>query len=457
MKKVKFDLIKIAFFVIFITIIISLSQVNIKNNNISFLVCFTFLINIILSVFMIIREKKIYSLYKTYWYFSLIFFCFAPIIQYLSNRYMWKFVLSNHDYIITNLFILFSHIIFIIIYELKNKKYLSKNSTQLIPENIEIRITILSKFFLLLILLFCLLFSVKNIGLSNLFSMDENTYSFTSNSMFNTIFSLLCRGVPVYIFYIFYTQKRKFDILTIISFVIVLILNFPTSTTRFWMGSIYIGLFLLAFNKNNSSNRKYDVLLLATFSLIFPMLFSFKYHDINYFIKNGFQLNTMNDAYNSVDYDAYSLVPSSIIYVQNNGIVNGKQLLGTVLFFIPRQFWNNKPNPTGDLIARARNQSFTNISCPFISEGYVNFGIFGTVVFQIILALICVKLDYNYWYNKNSNILLRILYPFLMGFLIYFLRGALHPAVVYLFCFCLPLILVNIIIKKGEKNDFKSI
>ena len=456
MKK-KIDFIKIAYFIIFVIIVIGLSQVSVKRLNISFLVCFTFFINSLLSIIMIVREKKSYSLYKTYWYFSLIFFCFAPIIQYLSYKNLWKFELSNYDYIISNLLILFANVIFILVYSYKEKKYLAQNNVQIHPENVVIKTTILTKSILLFLLFACLMISISNIGLSNLFSTDENMYSLSSNSMFNTIFGLLCRGIPVYIFYIFYSEKSKFNILSLITLIVIIILNFPTSITRFWMGSIYIGVFLIVFNKKNSSKRKYDIVLLAAFALIFPLLFAFKYHDINYFIENGFEVKAMNDSYNSVDYDAYSIVPRSIIYVKDNGIENGKQLLGTVLFIVPRQMWENKPNPTGDLIARAQGQSYTNISCPYISEGYINFGIAGTIVFQIVLALICAKMDYNYWYKANDKLLFRIIYPFLMGFLVYLLRGALHPVIVYLFCFSLPLLFMQFLIKKDDRNDVKSI
>ncbi len=458
MNKVKFGWDKIILTLLIIILIYNMTQVTVAKQGISFLVCVTFFLNIFMSIILIFKEKKSYTLYKTYWYFSLIFLGLAPFNQYLSNCNLWHYVLQNSDYLKGNMLVLFANIIFLIVYELKSRNYLIKNKEyyELTPSNIKIKTTPVARLLLIVVLIMCVVFSVKNVGFLNLFSRAENEYNFISNSVFNTIFSLLCRGIPVYIFYIFFSQNNKLNIISIICLGVILILNFPTSTTRFWMGAIYIGIFLIMWDKKNKIKRRYDILLLVIFSLIFPLLFAFKFYDIQYFIEKGFQIKTLTDSYNSVDYDAYSIIPRGITYVDENGIVYGKQFLGTLLFIVPRQIWVSKPYPTGDLIAKAQNQKYTNISCPFMMEGYINFGILGVIMFQTILGIVSSKFDCEYWYNEKCNHLLRMLYPFLMGFWIYLLRGALHPVIVYLFCFCLPLIVIKFLIS-GGKNDIKNI
>lgn len=415
-------------------------------------VLLTFMLIAIISLINIIKDKTPYSLNKTFWYFNLIFFFIAPIIQYKTGYRVWNYGLDNDAYLNTNLFILLSDFIFMLFYKkIKKDDIISQ-------EKIKIETTSVFKSILFVCSLICLFIVVKNIGFASLFSREENSYSISGDGMFNTIFTHLLKCIPVYAFFVFYSEKNKITLPSIIILIIICLLNFPTSTTRFWMGAIYIGIFLIIFNKKSKENRTYDILILLIFTIIFSLLYSFKFHDLSYFMENGIDIKNFKDSYNSVDYDAYSIIYRSFDYVKANDIVFGRQLIGTLLFIIPRSIWPAKPKPTGDLIVSSQGQWYTNVSCPFLAEGYINFGIIGTILFQIILAILCSKLDNNYWKNKKNNSYIKFLYPFLMGFLIFLERGALHPTVVYLFCFSIPLIftvLLNIF-RKVKKYDYKS-
>ena len=78
--------------------------------------------------------------------------------------------------------------------------------------------------------------------------------------------------------------------------------------------------------------------------------------------------------FNNVDFDAYSLFARTIEYVQQASITFGKQLLGTIFFIIPRALWQGKPEHSGVIVSAAQGQEFTNLSCPIMAEGYINFG-----------------------------------------------------------------------------------
>lgn len=407
-------------------------------------VIFTFLCIAIISLINIFKDKTPYSLNKTFWYFNLIFFFIAPIIQYSSGYSVWNYNLNNASYLKTNLIILLSEIVFMLFYRKINKEDIISQ------EKITIKTKSIVKAILFASSILCLIIVIRNIGFVSLFSREENAYSISGDGMFNTIFTHLLKCIPVYAFFVIYSEKNKITISSLIILVIVFLLNFPTSTTRFWMGAIYIGIFLIVFNKKSKENRTYDILILLIFMIFFSLLYAFKFHDLSYFMDKGFDIKNFKESYNSVDYDAYSIIPRSFDYVKENGIVYGRQLIGTVLFIIPRSIWTSKPYPTGELIVASQGQAYTNVSCPLLAEGYINFGIIGMILFQVILAIICSKLDNNYWKSKKNNIYIKFLYPFLMGFLIFLERGALHPVVIYLFCFSIPLIftiLFNIIRK----------
>ena len=69
--------------------------------------------------------------------------------------------------------------------------------------------------------------------------------------------------------------------------------------------------------------------------------------------------------------------------------------------------------------------------------------IIGLIAFEIILSIISTKLDENYW-SKKKNQYIKLVYPYFIGLLLFYERGALHHAVVYTFCFLLPLAIIII-------------
>ena len=439
-KKSSINFINIAYILLMILLSLNLFSID-KGANLLIepFVILTFLLIMCISIFEIFRDKTPYSLNKTFWYYNLIFNFFAPIIQYLTNYNMWAYKIDSKLYLLTNLLILFSFLVYKIVYKGVVKNNLSYNN------EISLKVPNLYLIILFVLSIFCYGLAIGQVGFFGMMSRAENSYSFFSDSTINTIFTHLIKCIPVYTFLLFFLKKKKLNFWSIILLIVIILLNFPTSTTRFWMGAIFIGLFLLIFHKFCTIARVYDTLILVIFTLLFPMLYSFKFHDIDYYFENGFELKSIVESYNSVDYDAYSIIARTIKYVDDYDIVYGKQVFGSVFFLIPRKIWPSKPYPSGELVVSAQGQNYTNVSCPFISEGYLNFGIFGMILFQIILGLICNKLDKIYWQKNQKSTYLKILYPFLMGFLIYFLRGALHPAVVYLFCFCIPLLFVYFI------------
>ena len=425
---------RIVFFLLFIIIVLTIFTIDVKNNNIDIAVILTFILIFAISIWQIIKDKTPYSLNKTFWYFNLIFYVLSPITQYLSNYNVWSYELNNQDYLFGNFMILISIFSYLAIY----KRVKSSDIKREKVIHIEVKNYIV--FFLFALSLLCFIIAIRDIGFANLFSRTENNYSLVGNSMFNSIFTHLLKCIPVYAFVITYYKYNKLNLITLLLLLEIFLLNFPTSTTRFWMGAIFIGLFLIIFNKKMVNNRIYDLLILITFTILFSFLYLFKFYDFNYILQEGVNFQSIAESYNSVDYDAFSIIPRTRHYVKNYDYVYGHQLLGTILFMIPRGIWPNKPVPSGQFIVETQNQGYTNISCPLISEAYLNFGVIGVIMFHLLLALICRKLDTVYWTKANKSIYLNFLYPFLLGFLLYFERGALHPATVYLFCFCIPLI-----------------
>lgn len=80
-------------------------------------------------------------------------------------------------------------------------------------------------------------------------------------------------------------------------------------------------------------------------------------------------------------FDSYQ----SILSVLNSEIITyGNQLLGVLLFWVPRSIWSNKPIGSGAFMAEITNLDFSNISMNYFAEGYINFGVFGMFLFLLV-------------------------------------------------------------------------
>jgi hypothetical protein len=83
----------------------------------------------------------------------------------------------------------------------------------------------------------------------------------------------------------------------------------------------------------------------------------------------------------------YSQVMNGLLYVNDHGHTDGRQLSGVVLFFVPRAVWTGKPQDTGDTVHDALgypdrlNQSsplwvelFVDGGYPLVAVGFVGYG-----------------------------------------------------------------------------------
>lgn len=428
---------------ILIIVLVFILNSNIKND-VDSLVIVTFILNGSICIISLLKDKYNFSLNKTFWYFNLFFFFLAPLMQYLTNCVLWEFKLNDEDYLNSNLIILLWYIVYnISFYTIKvNKK---SNS-----EVININNTGLHKLLLFTIIAFFIMIAL--IGFKNLFIKKYNNLDFGIEFL-NTIITNFLRSIPVFFcaYSIYYYRKYKKNLCYLfISFVLLFIINFPISITRYWIGAIYIGIFLTLFKKYIKYKR-FDYIMIFIFLIAFPFFQIFKWYSLSDVFSENISIDIFSNAYNNVDFDAHNMLARALRYVADADIVYGKNIFSTLLFFIPRAIWNDKAIPTGEMIASYQNQSFTNLSCPLVAEGYVNFGIIGVILYAIIFARIVKIIDQMYWQEKCEICFIDMYYPFLIGFFIFLLRGSFHPVVVYMITFYLFLIMWKI-----SKNLFRS-
>ena len=112
-------------------------------------------------------------------------------------------------------------------------------------------------------------------------------------------------------------------------------------------------------------------------------------YGLNYVVYSNFNLKEIFfETFNRLHYDSFPNIMASINYFNENDIIYGNQLLGSILFFFPRSFWIEKPLPSGmeigNYLIDYHAMWFNIISMPSVGEGWLNFGILGVIIFAII-------------------------------------------------------------------------
>ena len=207
------------------------------------------------------------------------------------------------------------------------------------------------------------------------------------------------------------------------------------------LGPIYIALIYLFYPKLLDSNSKFFLFLFLSMVIMFPLMSSLTHIDANLdqivekpelLYESFLRFGTISGAFESLHYDAFSNVLATLEYVEINGISFGYQLLGVILFFIPRSIWVSKPTSTGELIGEylmnTTPRDYSNLSNAIVSEGYINLGVFGVVLLAIILAYFIVK--FISWMISKNYFKEFIAFYFALH-LLFLLRGDLTNGVSY--------------------------
>ncbi|WP_124713077.1 hypothetical protein [Mycolicibacterium nivoides] len=203
----------------------------------------------------------------------------------------------------------------------------------------------------------------------------------------------------------------------------------PISNARYLSGTAILG---AATALGLAATRTRFRIMAASFLLgllvVFPLADAFRYGS-----QADFKAANPIEALLSPDYDSFGQLVNGFLVAERNGIVPGRQLLGMLLFAVPRKFWEDKPVDSGILIANVRGYSFTNLSAPLWVEFYLNGGWILLVLGMFGLGWWLHRIDTGIERQFNAvgmPALLSCVLPFYMMIL---LRGSLLQAASYLF------------------------
>lgn len=407
------------------------------------------ILNFIIILFSILGmyygDKYNYSLNKIFYLFIFFFFGISPAIEFLLDvRYWHGSRLSDNLYIEMNILIILILIYYQGLYFIFQKFKLNKLEKCLIDffdqklkrkKKVEILLLGLSLLSLIIILYYNN-FDIKGVLLRG----GEDIKRIKVTKSISLIYNQFIKPLPVISLIIFKMKKIKDKKIEFLLLLIFIISNFPLSAARFYIAAVYIPILLLYvpfFKKKLIINQSLTLGML----FLFPFLDEMRRFQSFEKIKFGFNFKMFVSGH----FDSYQ---NFARVIENNIVTNGKQLLTTVLFFVPRSMWAEKSVGSGVYLQNKLDLSFDNISMNYFGEGYINFGYFGILFFTILLAFINSRFDKIYWRKIDNKNILTAIYLLMLGMEFFILRGDLLSGFAYTVGFIFTSTFVYLIIKK---------
>jgi hypothetical protein len=266
--------------------------------------------------------------------------------------------------------------------------------------------------------------------------------SFSAIILFKTIINLKINNIK--------SNNKKYKYLLFYCIIVNLIISNPLNAPRLWFGAVMLTSFFLFLNWNKYSfSRIYiysSLILLLLFSGTDPRII------IGRQLLNNNEItvvgtikeiaNTFKRLPGDYNFDSFQVISLTTIYCEKNGYSFGKQLLLPMFFWVPRSIWPSKPIGTSDMVASSFDLPNLNISAPFWTEAYVNFGVVGIFFFFFFLGIFALYVD-SILSSKVITTNRLIFTSFFAANMIILLRGDLTTGTQYLQIMFLFILLVN--------------
>lgn len=218
-------------------------------------------------------------------------------------------------------------------------------------------------------------------------------------------------------------RERRFTPLVIALVLANLVVNNPIANNRAWFGTVAFSLGAAYISFTRRQFRLALAGLLVVLTLVFPYADLFRYDDRSAYVA------TTDPIVSKGDYDSYQQISNGIDRVEDDGHTLGRQLSGSVLFWVPRFAWPDKPIDTGVLIAEHRGYQNTNLSSPLWIEGFTDFGFLGAGAILYLFGRVSERLE-RAWLLRRSpgSHLVGLAVPALAAYQMLILRGSLLQA-----------------------------
>lgn len=362
-----------------------------------------------------------YSFDKVYHIFYLFFFSIAPVIQFKNNVSLLGTHFLESEYILS-LFILS---VSLVIYEISYFSFYKKIKITTPKEQCGNKEKKVNEILLISISLgvFAAMLFMNNFNvMSLLLRGGEYTTRQEVSQMSNLIIGKFIRPMSMLIFLCSYIRKDISDITKFILFVLLFLSICPTGVARNVTAAVWLPVLLVVAGWSRKRNV-FSIMLVGGLLVAMPLLNQFRHYE-------GGELVIGLDfsQFEELHFDAFSMF---MRVVKDNIITYGGQFMGAIFFFVPRSVWPDKPVGSGCYVADISDLSFSNISMPFLGEGFINWGYPGLILFVILISYYCSWFDKNYWDSEDEDGHYRIKYLILMSLLLFMLRGDFMSSFAY--------------------------
>ncbi len=208
------------------------------------------------------------------------------------------------------------------------------------------------------------------------------------------------------------------------------VVNNPISNPRYWFLTVLFALLFTAFPRSPVMYRGALALGVVIALVVFPFADRFRYEDSG---DRGADSGSLLVPLTLKDYDQIGMFANTISFADaGEGHTYGRQLSGTLLFFVPRSVWHGKPVDSGVRVGEWMGMRNTNLSSPLWAELWLDFGPFGMLLGFVLVGYACDRADRAYVRRtlddgRPGNVL-AVVVPLVAGYSFILLRGPLLQA-----------------------------
>jgi hypothetical protein len=435
---------KTIFLLLFVTLFLPLLIFTVVPIYLKSLFTLNFAVLFIMTALYIYKDSRFSPILAAFIVFSFLFFILAPMLQihevYKLNDLKMPNKMIYKDYLMvkTNIYIFLFNVVFFVAY-----RFFMSRKAKLRPYKFD-------KFLPIhIVILFAISFTILSLNFDYIKAeyFDHNYLALEGTSKSALLLRekiVLMVPFPAFILSVYYVKKAKkkntnyyiIILFSLLFLILLLAIKNPLTEKRNALGPIYLTIIFFLVPRLLNTNFKSLVFLFFAMVIIFPTISLITHSGYSleqlrkkpelllYQLKNHGVSNT----FTTLNYDAFINFSATIEQVERDGFSYGRQLSGGVFFFVPRKIWKDKPISTGEYIGQylereykeKGKRSFNNLSNPLVSEGYINFGIVGIILFAIGLAYFLFIM--SVWINSLDP--LKIAAGFYASMhMIFFLRG----------------------------------
>lgn len=244
---------------------------------------------------------------------------------------------------------------------------------------------------------------------------------------------------------------RRHDFWTWLLWIVLLlanaVVNNPVSNPRYWFLTVAFAMLFVVFPTRPGFVRSVMVAAVAAAILLFPFMDRFRYADG---ANPRLEATSWLDPLVLKDYDQMAMLANAVSFAGDQGHTWGRQLLGAVLFPVPRALWAGKPRDTGVVLGEWLGTQNVNLSAPLWAEVWLDLTMAGVVAAFLLYGFVSARVDLAFTANDDPLSLVSVIVPVAAGYQFILLRGSLLQAMGRVAVFLVVVMAISVAVRERE-------